>query len=91
MLYFIFISFSRMPLTNAERQRKWREKKAKEIDQTEIRHKDNERRLQCRKIKKDKDADKIFRKKQAERKKSRHLFFLINFILINYISSFYYP
>ena len=75
-----------MPLTNAECQRKWREKKAKEIDQTEIRRKDNERRrLQCRKIKKDKDADKIFRKKQAERKKSRHLFFLINFILIIYL------
>ena len=86
MLYFIFISFSRMPLTNAECQRKWREKKAKEIDQTEIRHKDNERRLQRRKIKKDKDADKMFRKKQAERKKkSGHLFFLINFILIIYL------
>ena len=73
-------------MTNAEHQRKWREKKAKEIGQTEIRHKDNERRLQHRKIKKDKDADKMFRKKQAEReKKSRHLFFLINFILIIYL------
>ena len=64
-----------MPLTNAEKQKKWREKKAEEVGHKEVRNKDNERRrLKRTKIKKNKFEEEMFKKKQAERKKkSREL------------------
>ena len=57
-------------MTNAERQRKWREKKAKEVGQNEMRKEDNERRrMQLKKVRMEENADRIFKKKQAERRK----------------------
>ena len=47
-----FIFFSRMPLTNSERQKKWRERKAKEVGEGVCRE-DNERwKKRCHEIKK---------------------------------------
>ena len=68
-----FTFFSRMPLTNSERQKKWRERKAKEVGEGVCREKDNERWKKRRhEIKKNKQNDIKFKEKQRERKvKSR--------------------
>ena len=76
-----------MPLTNAERQRKWWEKKAKEVGQNEMRKEDNERRkMQRKKARMEENADRIFKKKQAERKKSQAIFFNL---FISFITNFF--
>ena len=86
-----------MPLTNAERQRKWREKKAKEVGQNEMRKEDNERRkMQRKKARMEENADRIFKKKQAERKKkSQAIFFKFLYFVYNkffhYLFSLYCP
>ena len=74
--YYIFLFcetyldlFCRMaPMTNAERQRKWREKKAKEVGPEELRKKDKERQ-QLKRSRTDEDSKKILKEKQAERQR----------------------
>ena len=52
-------------MTNAERQKKWREKKENELGREELRKKDRERQ-QLKRIRIDEDSKKIFKEKLAK-------------------------
>ena len=52
-------------MTNAEQQKKWREKKENELGREELRKKDRERQ-QLKRIRIDEDSKKIFKEKLAK-------------------------
>ena len=52
-------------MTNAEQQKKWREKKENELGREELRKKDRERQ-QLKRIQIDEDSKKIFKEKLAK-------------------------
>ena len=55
-------------MTNAEQQKKWRQKKENELGREELRKKDRERQ-QLKRIRIDEDSKKILKEKQAERQR----------------------